>query len=186
MNKLISITCLGSLMLATGCANFSPLVTQRAIPQNGPHLVTYDSSRRGTLFTVVDGKVTAACAEPAPDTAYNFSNAFKASGKGGKTPAEVSVDVALTATALQLAGRDNLVLLTREAMFRLCEAQANNFLGNPAYAAQFQTILQQITTIADTKKAEAEDNAARTNALLGANIMTQMLEATKGTKPDDK
>ena len=186
MNKLPSITALVSLLLTTGCANFSPLVTQRAIPQNGPHLITYDSSRRGTLFTVENGKVTAACAEPAPDTAYNFSNAFKATGKGGKTPAEVSVDVALTATALQLAGRDNLVLLTREAMFRLCEAQANKFFDNAAYAERFGTILEQITAIAETKKAEAQDNAARTNALLGASMMTQLLGAAKGITPEEK
>jgi hypothetical protein len=186
MKKLTSTTVVVSLMLATGCANFSPLVTTRAIPQNGPHLVTYDSSRRGTLFTVENGKVTAACAEPAPDTAYSFNNAFKASGKGGKTPAEVTVDVALTATALQLAGRDNLVLLTREAMFRLCEAQANNFLNDASYATNFAVILAQIEKIATVKTEEAKALKGQTDALFGASVMSQMLDAAKAASDKEK
>lgn len=180
MNRLVSTAALVSLMVAPGCANFSPLVTSRAIPQNGPHLITYDASRRGTLFTVENGKVTAACAEPAPDTGYDLSNSFKVGGKGGKTPAEVSLDVALTAKVVELAGRDNLVLLTREAMFRLCEAEANGFFKNEAYVKKFGQILNQIAKIADAKKAQAETLGKQTDALLNMNTMTQILNAASG------
>ena len=186
MNKLLMILTLASAGLTIGCANLSPLVTSRAIPKTGVHLITYDSSRRGTLLSVNNDKVKS-CAEPAPDTAYSFSNSFKASGKGGSTPAEVSVDVALTAMALQLAGRDNLVLLTREAMFRLCEAHVNEYITDTAsYGSRFDKILEQISKIADTKTAEANATSATMNSLLGASIVAQTKATANPDRGEDK
>ncbi|MEM6475553.1 MAG: hypothetical protein AAF687_05245 [Pseudomonadota bacterium] len=87
------------------------------------------------------------CAEPAPDTGYSFNNSFKLSGESGDTT--VGAEAAFAATLVALAGRDNLVLMTRESMFRLCEARANGFISDDQYNQQFGELLKQIVKIAE-------------------------------------
>lgn len=143
------------LLLLPGCANLSPLVSQKPIAANGSAWLTYDASRRGTLIVSQDGKIVRSCAEPAPDTAYSFANSLKGSlsTPGGS---EASGDASVNATALALAGRDNLVLLARESLFRLCEARANGDISEKRYADIFQDVLQQIKEIAAAERAKAD------------------------------
>lgn len=153
MKEIIFISYL-SLGLA-GCANFSPPISQRSIVQNGSQWLTYDASRRGTLVVSENGKIIRSCAEPAPDTANSFVNSLKGTFKtAGGTSAE-GVDASLNATALALAGRDNLVLLARESLFRLCEARANGDISEKRYADIFQDVLQQIKEISEAEKAKS-------------------------------
>lgn len=151
-----SILCISSLLLAlSGCANFTPLVSQKPIIQNGSQWLTYDASRRGTLVVAENGKIIRSCAEPAPDTANSFVNSLKGTFKtAGGTSAE-GVDASVNATALALAGRDNLVLLARESLFRLCEARANGDISQKRYADIFQDVLQQIKEISEAEKAKS-------------------------------
>lgn len=164
----------------SGCANLTPPATQRPLAQEGTHWITYDSSRRGTLLAVENGKVVRSCAEPAPDTAYSFTNSFTGSVKKPEGP-EAEVDLALNATALALAGRDNVVLLAREALFRLCEARANNDISQAQYDAQFSAVLTQIKEISDTNKVRAE-----TLQLLGTgNLGLMRRDAGRRLQGDD-
>lgn len=144
-----------TILLLTGCANFTPPISQKPVIQNGSQWLTYDASRRGTLLVAENGRITRSCAEPAPDTATSYANSLKGTLKTpGGTSAE-SVDAAINSTALALAGRDNLVLLAREALFRLCEARANGDISTKRYADIFQDVLEQIKQISEAEKAKS-------------------------------
>jgi hypothetical protein len=173
-----------ALLTCSACANFTPPATQRTVSRNGVHWITYDSSRRGTLLAVQDGAVVRSCAEPAPDTAYSFVNSVKGSAKKPEGP-DASVDLAFNATALALAGRDNLVLLARESLFRLCEARANNDISEADYGAGFVAVLNQITAIATGNK--SKDEALR---VMGASNFQALREKTRlqvlGAQDDEK
>jgi len=153
MRNLVLVSSLA--LVLSGCASFSPLVTQKPVAANGSAWLTYDASRRGTLLVSENGKIVRSCAEPAPDAVYSFANSLKASagGAGGST---TSGEATVNATALALAGRDNLVLLAREALFRLCEARANGDISDKRYADIFQDVLQQIKEIAAAEKAKSD------------------------------
>lgn len=163
-----SVFIAATALTVTGCANLTPPATQKPLAQEGTHWITYDSSRRGTLLAVKNGEVVRSCAEPAPDTAYSFVNTLKGSVKKPEGP-EAEVDLAFNATALALAGRDNLVLLAREAMFRLCEAGANGDLKDGEYSSQFGEVLKQIKEISEANKARAD--ALQTFATSGFSFM---------------
>lgn len=161
---------IGALAISCGaCANFSPLTKQNtvaSVSDTGAQWLTYDSSRRGTL--VIKEKGTGriiSCAEPAPDTGFSFTNSAKASvGSGGTT---IGAEAAFAATLVALAGRDNLVLMTRESMFRLCEARANGFITNAQYDAQFKKLLDQIVKIAEAVQTQS---GAAQQALISARL----------------
>ena len=104
-------------------------------------------------MTSPDGKIRS-CSEPAPDTAYSFSNAIKANVKTGETT--VDAEVALAANLAELAGRDNLVLLARDAMYRLCEASANGMIDSSQYQELYKKVLEQVTNISGASKARSE------------------------------
>ncbi|GAA4642769.1 hypothetical protein GCM10023115_07440 [Pontixanthobacter gangjinensis] len=161
-----------ALALSSGaCANFSPLTKQVTVPNvaaNSAQWLTYDSSRRGTLVIREVGENgkpdrVISCAEPAPDTGFSFTNSFKANGSSGGTT--IGAEAAFAATLVALAGRDNLVLMTRESMFRLCEARANGFINNDQYNSQFTKLLEQIVEIAQAVK---QQSAQATAALVKA------------------
>ena len=138
------------------CANLSPLTSTKPIAEEGGHWLTYDASRRGTLLTVRSGQIVRSCAEPAPDAVYSFVNSLKGTLRAPSGSSAEGVDAALNATVQALAGRDNLVLLARESLFRLCEARANQDISSQRYADIFQDILQQVKEIAAAEKARSE------------------------------
>ncbi|HEY0923799.1 hypothetical protein [Rheinheimera pacifica] len=86
-------------------------------------------------------------------------------------------------TANELAGRDNVVLLTRETYFRLCEAFANGAISRDDYGRLHQETMHQITTMLDTKReaakaitAEAQAKKAEAEAK-AAEAQKKLLEA---------
>lgn len=144
-----------SMMTISACANLSPLTRSTQL-KDGNYWLTYDSSRRGAyVYKGEDGKLHS-CAEPAPDTGYNFTNGLK-----GKTTTASGTsaegEVSLTATIMAIAGRDNLVLISREALYRICEMRANGDLPPDKVYPAFREVMGAITAIAETegKKAEA-------------------------------
>ena len=158
---------LGSLALCSACANFSPLTKRTEIPrvaEGHAQWLTYDSSRRGTLVLYdKENDRLMSCAEPAPDTGFSFDNSAKLSGSSGSTT--IGAEVAFAATLVALAGRDNLVLMTRESMFRLCEARANGFISNTQYNERFGKLLDQIVKIAEAVQQESAERQEALRAL---------------------
>lgn len=158
--KLLLLPLALSTAALSGCATFSPLTSHQYIGDKSGQWLTYDSSRRGTLIIQSpDGKVRS-CSEPAPDTAYSFSNAIKANVESGGTTA--GADISLAATIAELAGRDNLVLLARDAMYRLCEASANGMIDDKQYTALYEKVLDQVANISVASK----ERSASVNKIL--------------------
>ncbi|WP_233080246.1 hypothetical protein [Rheinheimera soli] len=75
---------------------------------------------------------------------------------GGTSNDLLSASGNVSRTANELAGRDNVVLLTRETYFRLCEAFANGAISRDDYGRLHQETMHQITSMLDTKKAIAK------------------------------
>jgi hypothetical protein len=99
-----------------GCANFRPPASIHQLQANSRYWVSYDSSRRGAWIATDAAGSIKSCAEPAPDVALSFNTGLKGSVEAGG--AKVSgIDASAVATAAALAGRDNVVLLAREALF---------------------------------------------------------------------
>lgn len=158
----------------SGCANFSPLTSVRPLPGNGSYWMTYDSSRRGTyVSTDAQGK-RRICAEPAPDTAYNFSNKLEAAAKSPEV--EASAKAELAASALALAGRDRTVLAAREALFRLCEAQSNGDLKTGEYFDGFQEVMYTVRAMVEAERIDAVSKLAASSPN-AAEAVTKTLSA---------
>lgn len=152
----------GSLLLS-GCANFSPLASHKPLAANQSAWLVYDSSRRGAYVRAGADGTSRICAEPAPDTAYSFENSL--AGKL-KTPAgaDGSVDAKLAATIAELAGRDNLVLIAREALFRICEMRANGDLPADKVFPAFQEVMNAIMEVAKFKQQQEQRRAEEAKA----------------------
>lgn len=146
---------LSAVLLLPGCANFSPLTTRRHLKETGAHWLVYDTTRRGAYVRVAADGTQTVCAEPAPDAAYSFANSLKG---GVKTPDGTSgdADAALTATLLALAGRDNLVLITREALYRICEMRANGTISQEQTKEMFTSVMTSVGEIAKAQQENAK------------------------------
>ena len=127
--------------------------------------MNYDASRRGSII-LSNGTTTKSCSEPAPDVALSFVNTLKGSLT---TPGGLSaqgVDASFSATALALAGRDDVVLLAREALFRICEAQMNNAIKDSEVKPLFNDVFQQVKEIAVAQASISQSKALAAQAEL--------------------
>lgn len=101
------------------------------VPQRGPEVlpvgkggvvVVYPADLRAAYVMPLRTKARI-CAEPAPDVALasitKQSGSIGAQGGGGQLG--IDTDSEVGANVVELAGRKQLVLLAREAMYRLCE-----------------------------------------------------------------
>lgn len=140
-------------LLLAGCANLSPLTTRAGLKPDRAYWAAYDSSRRGAYLTVDRAGRITGCAEPAPDTAFTFKNTLDAAAKTEGGDANAKVDLA--ADALALAGRDRTVLIVREVLFRLCEADRNGSLRDGEVFDGFQEVVHLITVMAEAERARA-------------------------------
>lgn len=154
-------------VLLSGCANFYPPSRIAVLKPNTQYWASYDASRRGAwISTDAAGRSIASCAEPAPDVALSLATAVKAKGSAPGGPA-VEGELSATATALALAGRDNVVLLARETLFRICEAAASGRIDQKDVAPLFREIIKQTTSIASAQadKSKAQTKQAAVEAL---------------------
>jgi hypothetical protein len=113
------------------------------------------------------------CAEPAPDAA--LSDTFKliagltqdvstdastadVAAKAGKKLA-INSDFQTSTTAMELAGRTQLVLLARELLYRACEYRSNNWLKEAEVKDAYNSVIKALVTMTDTEKTNAEAKA---------------------------
>ena len=151
MKFLISAIMLSTL--CAGCANFTPPAAKHKMGTAGTYWLTYDASRRGTLMVIRHGEVVRSCAEPTPDIARSFANIIGSLANNGQD--KRGGGAALTASVTPLSGRNDLVLLAREALFRLCEARANQDISPDRYADIFQDVLEHVKAIAEVEHVAA-------------------------------
>lgn len=143
--RLVAV--LAAVAVLPGCAQFSPLSASKSL-KPGAYWMSYDTSRRGAWVRVsTDGEVTS-CSEPAPDAAMSYAAGLAGGVKGPGNFEATNIDASASATAALLSGRDNLVLLAREALFRICEGNANGAIPDTQVPRLVSEVLTQITTIA--------------------------------------
>ena len=158
MRILVSMIVVFALTIS-GCATFSAPSSSKELKPSQSYWMSYDASRRGSIIVASDSKVKT-CAEPAPDVAMSFVNALKGDFKLPGGTAATGVDATLNATAMALAGRDDVVLLAREALFRICEASINGTIQPSDVKPLFEDVFKQVEAIAVAQANKAKSDAA--------------------------
>lgn len=152
-------SCLATIVGLSGCANLYPPSSKDTLASKESYWMSYDASRRGTIVISGDEKIRA-CSEPAPDVALSFVSSLKGGVQAPAGTTATNIDTTLSATAQALAGRDDLVLLAREALFRICEAHMNGTLQaadvKPLFLEVFKGVRDIAVAQADTAKGKAQ------------------------------
>lgn len=157
MNTARTIAAL-ALVLLSGCANFHAPSARKELKPDQSYWMSYDASRRGAII-VAEGTHVKTCAEPTPDVAMSFVNTLKGDYTLPGNTSATGVDASFNATAMALAGRDNVVLLAREALFRICEGSINGTIAQADVRPLFENVFQQVTRIAEAQAHKAESDA---------------------------
>jgi hypothetical protein len=157
-------------LMFSGCAYFTPLTQHKVLDPEKAYWIQYDASRRGTFYAPASKKILT-CAEPAPDMGINLSRKLKGSIKLPDGTDVSGLDSSSDITVEELAGRENVVLLAREAMFRLCERQVNNDLNEETYKELYNNVFDKVAVIAVAQAEKAKQNAI--SATQKAIIATQ-------------
>jgi len=126
----------------------------------------YDASRRGMLVldSPQEGRKWVVCSEPAPDVALNLVNKIEGDLTAGDT--EIAGGKAeITASAIKLAERTQMVSFLRESLFRLCEMSLSNDFTADQSKEMYLKVLQTALTIVEKDRAEAEEKRANAEAL---------------------
>lgn len=142
------------------CANLHPPSFRDEIKPGTTSWVSYDASRRGAWVAVDSSGNIRSCAEPVPDVAMSFVNQLKGDFTLPNDASASEVEATMKATAAALAGRDNLVLLARESLFRICEASANGVIDGDQAHGLMKDTLDLVVQIAKTQAAEADARSA--------------------------
>lgn len=164
-------------VIAPGCAQKQVVSRELEIDRNGKiGIVAYASALRGAyLFPA--GVNYRYCAEPPPDTALQTIQELSGKLKGavaeqGSGEAEFTSKVA--ASAFELAGRTQLVLLARELLYRICELSLNypGLTGTEA-AGLYTTVAAVVENLAERDRAEAVAGLYRAREAARALIQDQ-------------
>jgi hypothetical protein len=166
------LTALASCFLLASCANLYPPSTKKQIDNGSSYWVSYDASRRGALILPKSSQVRA-CSEPAPDVGLTFVNTLKGNLTTPDGTSATGIDAAANATVVALAGRNEVVLLAREALFRICEASMNDTIGS----GDVRPLIEKVfTDVAEIAKAQAQDSESRA-AEAKAKALSQGVDA---------
>src|SRR5579859_1569860 len=136
------------LLSLSGCSILSsppePEVLALPSTHNAAAVVSFPTAYRAAFVVPLaykdkdggDHTQTVFCAEPPPDVGTNTASSVKGSGQGNITPTENiqgSLEGNATQNTVELAGRSELILLTREFLFRSCELSVAYPNGVPDY-----------------------------------------------------
>lgn len=171
------------IVILTGCSALSPQkpihIESQAISSNGdlyavPANVRTIDIRKKTSDYII-------CSEPVPDIA--MSNALKLALEASSSQISGSVSNSLglkggseaSTTALELAGRTQIVLLAREFIYSNCNARANGWISNADFNTSQSKIVAQISEMIKTDTTRAETEKA-TAVAVGSAIKAQLLD----------
>lgn len=156
--KMLVLPAVVASVLASGCATFHSPSSRKELNQNQSYWMSYDASRRGAIILAENSNVRT-CSEPAPDVALSFANSLKGDFKLPGDISATGVATTLNASAMALAGRDNVVLLARETLFRICEASINGTVAASEVQSLFKDVFQQVKEIAKAQAQKAKSDA---------------------------
>ncbi|QXW27211.1 hypothetical protein KXJ74_07300 [Acinetobacter johnsonii] len=146
-------------LMFSGCAYFTPLTQHKVLDPEKAYWIQYDASRRGAFYIPEKAGKVLTCAEPAPDIGINLSRKLKGNIKLPDGTDISGLDSSSDITVEELAGRENVVLLAREAMFRLCERQINGGLDVATYKDIYNNVFDKVSEIAVAQAEKAKQNA---------------------------
>lgn len=162
MHRMLSIV--SCLMLAS-CANLYPPSKSSRLSDGENYWLSYDASRRGALV-VSNNSQLKSCSEPSPDVALSFVNSLKGDFKTPGGTSATNVDATANATAIALAGRNEVVLLAREALFRICEASQNGVLSSSDVPVLIKDVFEKVSEIAISQAKDSKNKARIAEAQL--------------------
>lgn len=148
MNRLLPFFLMFSTIFFSACSTANP----------NPNLTTHGGL---STFTVTEDTETSLI--KTPDSLHQFcaareSDAISAPQTGvslgfGLGGTQENVGANSGSGALSLGGRDPLVLITRELMYRVCELSLNHNLSKEETLALYKHFLEKLITIAPLTKA---------------------------------
>lgn len=169
-----------ALLALGGCGFFAQKHAEtKTLEDSGVAAITYPTELRAA-YAVKKDSTARYCAEPPPDVALNtiqkIAADVKATTKSG-TEAEGGLSAEASTTALELAGRTQLVLLAREMLYRACELSMNQSELSAADVKDLYTIVAEVV-----RDFAAADRAAAELRLLEAEIKAgAIIEARQTT-----
>ncbi len=191
------------LLLATACGS-TPVIPSSAhykLDNAQMHAVAYTARGRGAYILRGQDNVTKLCSEPFPDAVAN-----EAASRNTSVDLQASLTYAALATSLGLksadiqsaaatisdvAKRTEVVLVLREALYRVCEANLNGTLTNKETKDVFDSILRTARimgrrdlTTALTSALKSESTAEVKTRIINAIATIAIAEASAST--DDK
>jgi len=157
------IATLFSCILLASCVNLYPPTAKKEIDATKSYWISYDASRRGTLV-VPSASTIKSCSEPAPDIALTLANKLEG---GLTTPGGTEItdgEATINATVNALAGRNDVVLLAREALFRICEASLNGEIKKEGVGPLIEYVFDKVAAIATAQAENSKEKADEAKA----------------------
>jgi len=147
-----------SSFFLSACSNFTSPSTAKSLSDNRSYWISYDASRRGALVNNGPHGIKS-CSEPAPDVGLTLATNFKGNIKGPNETSLTNGDALFNTTVVALEGRNNVVLLAREALFRICEASMNGMLNNNSAVYLYEKVFEHVNQIAKAQADASNSNA---------------------------
>lgn len=133
-----------SLALIWGCSNHPASIHSL---KDGLTVVDYGTSRRGAYLR--EGKGVVICAEPAPDIAVSTNSDLSLSLRSViESAGDISLKNKLNEQIFDLAKRSQALQMQREALYRLCELQANTGMEAKDLVRLYATVIKTSQIIA--------------------------------------
>lgn len=156
--------------------------------ETGTTALDLQATRRGVFFRQRPDGTVIVCAEPSPDVAVTSDTAFST---GLTVPqianitegeATLNLDADTTQQLVDLANRGQLLQVQREALYRLCELQANSGLSDVSIYELYDEVLFTIRMFAMsdvlTELIKTEEGRAIAERFVSAAI-------TRSSRPTD-
>lgn len=148
--KILSATLACLFVISVGCAN-QPATIHKVV--DSTYIVDYNASRRAAYVRLLAGNGknpdTVICAEPAPDVAVSLTADLEAHLKSVlEKAADIEARAKISEAIIDLARRGQTLQIQREALYRLCELQANTGLNAEQALELYREVLKAIQAIA--------------------------------------
>lgn len=162
-NKILFL--LFVIIAIQGCSLIQPNATVLKNVDESTDVVVYPAALRGA-YIFKKGKTVHVCAEPVPDVALENLQKLSANLNAKLTSGDeggINVSSEISTKIIELAGRTELLLLTRELLYRVCELEGNRNIDSNAAEELYSRVMDLVLEIAAADKTQAEANLKETN-----------------------
>lgn len=135
------------------------------------------------VATSLEGALNSEASGSSSSGANDTAESVSASGKSGGN-AKLTNNVEHTVTVLELAGRSQAVLLTRELAYRVCELRLNGAITNAEAKTLLEKVVDVSTTLAQADKATADAKKATADAAASDAKAKELEAKTKAAQAE--